>query len=118
MADVELELRRLGGIDGMLNLFRRPLGRESNGAYADRIEFGTALLSCSIKHYSSKGRSGATRFSGPNTKAAHEESMKSRAVQTADGPTVVMAHEWKSKALALITGALEGVASMLERAFL
>lgn len=47
-ADVGLELRRIGGIDGAFNLLRRRAVRESDDVYAGRIELGVALLACKI----------------------------------------------------------------------
>ena len=47
-AHVELELRRLGGVDGVINLLRKPSAAESDDAFAGRVELGAALLGCKI----------------------------------------------------------------------
>eukprot|EP00903_Cladosiphon_okamuranus_P005904 g5838.t1 len=46
--DLELELRRLGGVDGIIKLFRKPALGESSDIYAERVELGAALLACKI----------------------------------------------------------------------
>lgn len=50
MADVDLEVRRLGGVPGLLKLLRPPIGSASAGFCADRIELGAAILACKVKN--------------------------------------------------------------------
>lgn len=50
MAGVDLEVRRLGGVLGVLKLLRPPVGTEPTGFCADRIELGAAILACKVKN--------------------------------------------------------------------
>lgn len=50
MADVDLEVRRLGGVPGLLRLLRPPVGTASSGFCADRIELGAAILACKVNN--------------------------------------------------------------------
>lgn len=58
--DVELELRRLGGINGTIKLLRPPATGESSDIYARRVELATALLACKIGLDSALKKCGAT----------------------------------------------------------
>lgn len=55
--DVELEVRRLGGVSGVINLLRERSADESDNAYAGRIELGAALLGCKIGTHTKRGAS-------------------------------------------------------------
>lgn len=66
--DVRLELRRIGGITGALNLLRSPCrGGAGHTTFdggifaAQRVELGAALLACGI---SDAERSGSNFFKG------------------------------------------------------
>lgn len=59
MTDVELELRRLGGIQGALSLLRQPAVYNSHEVSASRIELGAVILACKIE-LETRTRCGAT----------------------------------------------------------
>lgn len=71
--DLELELRRLGCVDGVLGLLRRRSINESDHVYADRIQLGAALLACKLDLRAAPTKCGATAFAAGRGGAGGDE---------------------------------------------
>lgn len=104
--DVELELRRLGGVDGTINLLRQPAVGESSDTYAGRVELGAALLACKIGLGDAHTKCGATSAissgSGVDGRGCQPQLVDSSAVAT-------LRESWEPRALtAAINALLQG----------
>ncbi|CBJ33243.1 hypothetical protein Esi_0448_0002 [Ectocarpus siliculosus] len=71
--DLELELRRLGCVDGVLGLLRRRSINESDHVYADRIQLGAALLACKLDLRAAPTKCGATAIAAGRGGAGGDE---------------------------------------------
>lgn len=112
MADIELELRRLGGIDGVLNLLHLSAGLGSAGSCcADRIELGAALLACRIAETRGGKKCGTTtRASSSPCHPRIEGEKRASSRGPMDGSTTTsMDTSWEPKALVFALDALQGV---------
>lgn len=100
--DVELELRRLGGVDGTISLLRQPAVGESSGIYAGRVELGAALLACKIglgNAHIKRGAITSTSTSAVDGRACQQPLVDSNAVTT-------LRASWEPKALTAVIDAL------------
>lgn len=111
-ADLELELRRLGEINGTINLLRQPAVGESSDVYAGRVELGAALLACKIGLGNNHTKCGTTTSVSwgfaVNARDCQPQLVGSSAVATSR-------ESWEPKALtAVINALLQGRRGMFD----
>lgn len=100
MTEVELELRRLGGDGGLLNLLRRSNGVETTIACAGRVELGAALVALKVKDTSRIRICGGT----PRSSASYGRDVGERTPRVPIAATMA----WESKVLLAVVDALQG----------
>lgn len=113
--DVELELRRLGGVDGVIDLLRQPAAGEVIDIYAGRIELGAALLACKTAGLGKAHTKCGVTTSTSSASAVRGRNCQQQPVDSSDVST--LGESWEPRALTAVIGVLlQGTRDVLELA--
>lgn len=100
--DVGLELRRLGGVGGAINLLRHPAVDEPRDTYAGRVELGAALLACKIGLGDTRAKCGAITSISSGSRVDAWDCQR----PLVDSSAVTLKESWEPRALAAVINAL------------